>query len=69
MTVTGCADDVLRKVPDLRAIAYDIPEGCAGGYYPECNPLIPVWHRAKQSHVPAAKFIAVRVTAARDERR
>jgi anaerobic selenocysteine-containing dehydrogenase len=64
VTVTGCSADAVRKVPDLRVIAYDIPEGCAGGYYRECNPLIPAWHRAMRSHVPAAKFVAVRVAVA-----
>jgi hypothetical protein len=31
------------------------------GYYPECNPLIPLWHHAKDSKVPAAKSIAIRI--------
>jgi hypothetical protein len=34
-----------------------------GGYYPECNPLLPLWHYAKQSKVPAAKSIPVRIVA------
>ena len=34
---------------------------CIGGYYPECNPLIPLWHHAEGSKVPAAKSIPVRV--------
>ena len=28
---------------------YDIPQGCVGGYYPECNPLVPLWHHAEGS--------------------
>jgi hypothetical protein len=31
------------------------------GYYPECNPLIPLYHHAKKSLVPAAKSIPVRL--------
>ncbi len=38
---------------------YDVPTGCIAGYYPECNPLIPLWHHAKESKVPAAKAIDV----------
>jgi hypothetical protein len=45
----------------LRATRYDIPLGCCASYYPECNPLIPLWHHAEGSHVPAAKAIPVRV--------
>jgi hypothetical protein len=32
------------------------------GYYPECNPLIPLYHHAKSSLVPAAKSIPVRLS-------
>jgi len=45
-------------------LPYDIPEGNIGAYYPECNPLIPLWHHAEGSHTPAAKSIPVRVTSA-----
>ena len=58
---TVADDGVERVVSGLRIIAYDIPEGCCGGYYPECNPLIPVWHHAERSKVPAAKSIPVTV--------
>lgn len=57
--VTHADDDVLREVSGLRVIGYNIPEGCIGAYYPECNPLIPVWHHAEESKVPAAKSIPV----------
>ena len=58
---TVADDGVVREVGGLRVIEYDIPEGCAASYYPECNPLIPLWHHARKSHVPAAKSIPVRV--------
>jgi molybdopterin-dependent oxidoreductase alpha subunit len=60
---TAVDDGVERKVEGLRVVAYDIPEGCIAGYYPECNPLIPLWHHAEKSKVPAAKSIPVRVHA------
>jgi anaerobic selenocysteine-containing dehydrogenase len=56
-------DGVARTVRALRLVAYDIPRGCAAGYFPECNPLLPLWHRAARSHVPAAKWIPVRLQA------
>jgi molybdopterin-dependent oxidoreductase alpha subunit len=59
--VTVVEDGISRTVPGLRVTAYNIPAGCAAGYYPECNPLIPLWHHAKDSFVPAAKSIPVRL--------
>jgi molybdopterin-dependent oxidoreductase alpha subunit len=61
---TVSTDDTPRTVHGLRATPFDIPPGCAAGYYPECNPLIPLSHHAEKSKVPAAKAIPVRVHAA-----
>jgi molybdopterin-dependent oxidoreductase alpha subunit len=58
---TAVDDGVERKVEGLRVVAYEIPEGCIAGYYPECNPLLPLWHYAEKSKTPAAKSIPVRV--------
>lgn len=58
---TVANDDVTRSVAGLRVTAYDIPPGCVAGYYPECNPLIPLWHHAEGSFVPAAKAIPIRL--------
>ncbi len=57
-------DNADCRVEGLRVVQYDIPRGCIGGYYPECNPLIPVAHHAKGSKVPAAKSVPVRVEKA-----
>ena len=54
-------DEHTRRVPGLRVTPYDIPPGCVGGYYPECNPLVPLSHYAEDSMVPAAKSIPVRI--------
>jgi anaerobic selenocysteine-containing dehydrogenase len=58
---TAVSDDAPRHVRGLRVVAYDIPEGTVAGYYPECNPLIPLWHHALESKVPAAKSLDVLV--------
>jgi molybdopterin-dependent oxidoreductase alpha subunit len=50
-----------RQVDGFIIHAYNIPEGCLGAYYPECNPLIPVSHHADGSKVPASKGVPVRV--------
>jgi len=62
VTLTTAVDDgELRQVPGLRVTPYGIPAGCAAGYYPECNPLLPLAHYAEGSKVPAAKSIPVRL--------
>ncbi len=63
--VTAAEDGVDRRLGGLTVIAYDIPQGCCGGYYPECNVLVPLWHHAERAKVPAAKSVPVRVV--RDE--
>ena len=57
----AAGDNVQRIVRGLRVVAYDVPRGCCVGYYPECNPLLPLWHFAEGSKVPAAKSIPVRI--------
>jgi anaerobic selenocysteine-containing dehydrogenase len=59
--ICEAGDDVHREVQGLVVTPYDIPEGCCAGYYPECNPLIPLWHHAERSKVPAAKSIPVSI--------
>jgi molybdopterin-dependent oxidoreductase alpha subunit len=54
-------DGIAREKHGLRIFAYDIPRGCVGAYYPECNVLIPVAHHALESKVPAGKSVPVRL--------
>ena len=54
-----------RRLNKLRVVEYSIPEGCLGAYYPECNLLMPVAHHARESHVPAAKSVPVRIEKTR----
>ncbi|MFX1766295.1 FdhF/YdeP family oxidoreductase [Paraburkholderia sp. A1RI-2L] len=62
ITLQTIADDGIdRRLAGLEIKAYEIPEGCIGGYYPECNVLLPLWHYAKESKVPGAKSIPVRI--------
>jgi len=58
---TVADDGVERKLGGLQVLPYAVPERCLVGYYPECNGLIPLWHYAKESKVPAAKSVPVRV--------
>lgn len=64
LLTTAIEPDVKRQVGPFEIVAYDIPEGCAAAYYPECNPLVPLWHHAERSKVPAAKSVPVRLSRA-----
>lgn len=58
---TAADDGVARSLSELQVVAFDIPRGSIAGYYPECNALIPLWHYAEGSKVPAAKSVPVRI--------
>lgn len=62
--VTAVDDGIHREVRGLRVTPFDIPSGCAAGYFPECNPLVPLAHHAEGSQVPAFKSIPVRLLRA-----
>jgi len=60
---TAASDGVAREVGGLRIVRYDIPPGCAAGYFPELTPLVPLWHHAVGSQVPAYKSVPIRLQA------
>ncbi|MFL6696180.1 MAG: FdhF/YdeP family oxidoreductase [Vitreoscilla sp.] len=59
---TASTDGAPREVGGLRIVRYDIPRGCAAGYFPELTPLVPLWHRATESQVPAYKSVPIRLS-------
>jgi molybdopterin-dependent oxidoreductase alpha subunit len=61
------ADGRERIAPKFRAVAYDVPRGCAAAYFPEANVLVPVGSRAKGSNTPSSKMIPVTVERATSE--
>ncbi|GAA5232875.1 FdhF/YdeP family oxidoreductase [Verticiella sediminum] len=58
---TVAADERRRELEGLRVVPYDVPEGSCASYFPECNVLLPLGHHARESRVPAAKSIPVRI--------
>ena len=58
---TVADDHVKREMTGFRVTGYNIPAGNVGTYYPETNALIPLWHHAEESMVPAAKCVPVRI--------
>ncbi|HJU08312.1 MAG TPA: FdhF/YdeP family oxidoreductase [Rhodanobacteraceae bacterium] len=65
--VSDAEDGIAREVRGLRVVTFDLPRGCVGGYYPECNPLIALSHYALESKTPAAKSVPVRIVAESQE--
>ena len=59
--VSDAGDDIHREVFGLVVTPFSLPDGCLAAYYPEMNPLIPVWHHDEQSKTPAVKSIPVRI--------
>ncbi|MFV3130897.1 FdhF/YdeP family oxidoreductase [Niveispirillum sp. KHB5.9] len=59
--ISAAEDGIARSVGGLQLIDYDIPAGTLAAYYPECNPLIPLWQYAEESKTPAAKSVPVRI--------
>ncbi len=60
---TASQDGVERIVRGFRIVAYDLPTGVAGAYFPEANPLVPLGHHDRKAHTPGYKAIPVRVSA------
>jgi molybdopterin-dependent oxidoreductase alpha subunit len=56
-----CATDrgIERRASGFKVVAYDVPKGCCGAYYPETNALLPLSHRDERSNTPAAKSVPV----------
>ena len=65
---TAIDDGIERRIEGYRVVAYNIPEGCVGAYFPEVNPLIPLQHHDKKAHTPAYKATPVRLTRSRKDR-
>ncbi|MDQ6648362.1 MAG: FdhF/YdeP family oxidoreductase [Pseudomonadota bacterium] len=59
--VGDAGDDVKREVSGLTVTPFNLPDGCLGGYYPEMNPLIPLWYHDEASKTPASKGVPVRI--------
>jgi molybdopterin-dependent oxidoreductase alpha subunit len=61
--VSDADDGEHRRVDGLTVTAFDLPRGTLAGYYPELNPLIPLWYHDKLSKTPAAKGVPVKIVA------
>ncbi len=61
--VSDADDGVHREVGGLVVTPFSLPRGCVGAYYPETNPLVPLWYHDRLSKTPASKAVPVRILA------
>jgi molybdopterin-dependent oxidoreductase alpha subunit len=59
--VSDAGDGTPRVVAGLKVTPFNLPSGCVGGYYPEMNPLVPLWYHDEASKTPASKGVPVRI--------
>jgi formate dehydrogenase major subunit len=58
---TISTDGIVRALNGFRLVSYKLPDGCCGAYYPEANPLLPLYLHDRQSGTPSGKAIPIRV--------
>ncbi|MFC4256279.1 FdhF/YdeP family oxidoreductase [Altererythrobacter xixiisoli] len=58
---SDAGDGIDRRVTGLSVTPYDLPPGTLAGYFPELNPLVPLWYHDRASKTPAAKSVPVRI--------
>ena len=61
--VSDAGDGLHREVGGLVVTPFSLPAGCVGAYYPEMNPLVPLWYHDELSKTPAGKGVPVRIRA------
>ncbi|VIO77757.1 FdhF/YdeP family oxidoreductase [Bradyrhizobium ivorense] len=62
--VTASTDGLERRVRNFRVVSYSFPDGCCAAYYPEANPLVPLYAHDPVSFTPSSKGIPVRIERA-----
>ncbi len=61
--VTVSTDGIERAVRGFTVVPYAFPDGSCAAYYPEVNPLMPLYAYDPVSFTPSAKGIPVRILA------
>jgi molybdopterin-dependent oxidoreductase alpha subunit len=63
--VTLSTDGIERRVSNFRVVGYSFPDGCCAAYYPETNPLVPLYAHDPLSFTPSSKGIPIRLERSR----
>ncbi|MBS9477059.1 FdhF/YdeP family oxidoreductase [Ancylobacter radicis] len=59
--VTLSQDGIERAVRGFKVVPYSFPDGGCAAYYPETNPLVPLYAHDPQSFTPSSKAVPVRL--------
>jgi molybdopterin-dependent oxidoreductase alpha subunit len=59
--VTMATDGIERRVRGFKVVPHELPDGCCGAYYPEANPLLPLYWYDPLSYTPSAKSVPIHV--------
>jgi molybdopterin-dependent oxidoreductase alpha subunit len=62
--VTLSTDGAERRVRNFRVVGYSFPNGCCAAYYPETNPLVPLYAHDPLSFTPSSKGIPILIERA-----
>ncbi len=65
--ITVSTDGVERRLSNFRIVPYSFPNGSCAAYYPEANPLVPLYSHDPTSFTPSYKAIPVRISHSRTE--
>ena len=57
-------DGIERVIRSFKVIDYSLPDGCCGAYYPEANPLVPLYAFDQKSRTPSYKSVPVKIARA-----
>jgi molybdopterin-dependent oxidoreductase alpha subunit len=63
--VTLSTDGTERRVRNFRVVGYSFPDGCCAAYYPETNPLVPLYAHDPLSFTPSSKGIPILIERSR----
>jgi molybdopterin-dependent oxidoreductase alpha subunit len=63
--VTHSRDGVERAVRGLKLVPYAFPDGSCAAYYPETNPLVPLYAHDPLCFTPSSKAVPVRIVRSR----
>jgi anaerobic selenocysteine-containing dehydrogenase len=63
--VTMSTDGAERRVRNFRVVGYSFPDGCCAAYYPETNPLVPLYAHDPLSFTPSSKGIPILIERTR----
>ena len=63
--ITLSTDGIERIVRDFRVVPYAFPDGSCAAYYPETNPLVPLYAHDPMSYQPSSKAIPILIVKSR----